>query len=539
MDHLDVLYDAAIARGDAEAITELVMEADKLNRYGRSILHTESKNGNTERVRFILKEFANKNLLEKLTYCKETALHWAIYGGHTKVAEVLIEAARRHLPEISFQSFLRQGDQDNDTALHCAVMYGHVAIVKLLVEADPTDTHKQNYSGKTPMYIAVEKGLNDIVEIILTTCTTPSLDGPNGSTVLRINNFDQVKSHGGTIYKVMDRNALYDAAIAGNADAIAKLEMEADMLNCHHETILQVESKYGNTKHVRFILRELANKNLLEKFTQNGFTALQLAIDGQHTEVAEVIIDAARRHLSGTSCQAFLRHGDKDMDTALHAAVRGGYVAIVKLLVEADPTDTHSQNKLGETPIYIAVEKGYPDVVKVICTTCTSPLNFDGPGGITALHAAVRNGNNGIEVVEVLIDAARLLLSSDANPVSSFQAFLRRVDGVWNTALHGAVIKGQMDVVKLLVEADPTHRHYQNLDGKTPIYIAAEKGYTNIVKVICTTCTAPLNFEGPDGITALHAAVKYRNKDITYDINYNFKLISGSQDVLHNNQCRF
>ena len=79
----------------------------------------------------------------------------------------LIDDAR-HLPPpnddddnsiTSFQAFLRQADKDLDTALHAAVKYGHLDIVKLLVEADPSDTHIQNGEGKTPMYIAVEKGL--------------------------------------------------------------------------------------------------------------------------------------------------------------------------------------------------------------------------------------------------------------------------------------------------------------------------------------------------------------------------------------------
>ena len=191
---LATLDDAAVAP-DAE----LGMDADRVDEDGETILHIASRNGNTERVRFILREFANKNLLAKLSYYKHTALHLAIYEGHTEVAEILIDAAR-HLPPpaddddksvTSFQAFLRQGDKDMDTALHAAVMEGNVSIVKLLVEADPSDTHIQNNDGKTPMYIAVEKGLNDIADIISTTCITPSLDGPHGSTVVCIKNLDQ------------------------------------------------------------------------------------------------------------------------------------------------------------------------------------------------------------------------------------------------------------------------------------------------------------------------------------------------------------
>ncbi|KAL1826609.1 hypothetical protein ACET3Z_005021 [Daucus carota] len=530
----DALYAAAIAR-DADAIAALEMHADKVSGYSEeTILHTESENGNTEHVRFILREFADKNLLVKLNKYKQTALHLALSKVHTEVAEILIDAAR-HLPPsandnpvTSFQAFLRLGDKDMDTALHIAVINNHIAIVKLLLEADPGDTHVQNHKGKTPLYIAVEKGYNDIVEIISTTCPAQSLDGPDGNTALRIKNLDQGKNPGGALYEIYDIKAvLYAAAIAGDADAIAKLETEADILNKDEETILHVESKKGNLENVRFILREFAHKNLLVKLDNQKETALTWAAYFGHTEVAEVLIDAARNLPPSdddnpvTSFQAFLRLGDKDMDTALHIAVINNHIAIVKLLVEADPSDTHIQNNDGKTPIYIAVKKGYKEIVKLICTSCTAP-SLKGPGVKTALHAAIKDPDHDNEVVEILIGAARLLSSDDdddsQSPVSSFQAFLRQGDKDMNTALHIAVMQGNLATTKILLEADPSDPHLPNNKGETPMYIAAEKGYSDIVKMICTTCTSPSNLDGPCG-TALHAAIKNLDQDKKEDID--------------------
>ena len=62
-------------------------------------------------------------------------------------------------------------------------------------------------------------------------------------------------------------------------------------------------------------------------------------------------------------------------------------MAIVKLLVKADPNDSHVQNNDGKTPIYIAAENGYNDIIEEICTTCKA-LSLDGLGRrTTALHA--------------------------------------------------------------------------------------------------------------------------------------------------------
>ncbi|WOG86483.1 hypothetical protein DCAR_0205692 [Daucus carota subsp. sativus] len=63
-------------------------------------------------------------------------------------------------------------------------------------------------------------------------------------------------------------------------------------------------------------------------------------------------------------------------------------------------------------------------------------------------------------------------------------------------------------MVKLLVKADRNDSHVQNNEGKTPIYIAAENGYKDIIEEICTTCKA-LSLDGLGRrTTALHALIQ-------------------------------
>ncbi|XP_074358667.1 uncharacterized protein LOC141697977 [Apium graveolens] len=467
MNQLDVLYDAAIA-GDANAIAELEEKANRLYHWENTILHTESQNGNTDRVRFILKEFANKNLLEKVNLRDETALHLAIEGGHTEVAALLIDEARRQLPVLSFLDFLRQADRlMEDTALHVAAMYGNVAIVKLLVEADLNYIHIQNKHGCTATDLAVEGGFNDIVEII-----SPSLDGPDGSTALRVSNLNQD----------------YDAAIAGEAEAKAKLELEADILNDDDETILHIESQNGNTERVQFILTKLANKKLLPKLTTYKQTALHRAIFGGHIEVAKVIINAASGQMPETSFQAFLRQGDEDLDSALHAAVMYGNLDIVKLLVEVDPTDKHSRNYNGKTPVYLAAENGYFDIVKAICKTCKAP-SLDGPGGSTALHAAISNIHKATEedkdVTRLLIDAAKRWRGTEEAKKQYIEAFFNGTDEDGLSLLELAVGKNDLGVVKVLLQNDPAYGRGNKKNGlMRSIYISVDNGYSDIVNLL-------------------------------------------------------
>ncbi|XP_074374830.1 uncharacterized protein LOC141715252 [Apium graveolens] len=129
----------------------------------------------------------------------------------------------------------------------------------------------------------------------------------------------------------------------------------------------------------------------------------------------------------------------------------------------------------------------------------------------TALHHAARSGH--IEVVEILIDAARRIWPSSAttddpsNSPSHFEDFLRRADYKGNTALHEAVRSGAVATVERLVNADPNDRHTQNWDGETPMYDAVQRRHYDIVKMMCKTCTAP-SLDGPKGHSALHAAIE-------------------------------
>ena len=75
-----------------------------------------------------------------------------------------------------------------------------------------------------------------------------------------------------------------------------------------------------------------------------------------------------------------------------------------------------------------------------------------------------------------------------------------------NTPLHEAVRLRMVDAVKILIKADPHVPYSTNRNGETPLYMAAANGSVEIVAEILQNCPSPAH-EGPDGKTALHAAV--------------------------------
>lgn len=189
----EILYKDALA-GILSAKSEIRDRAQRLSRHDRTILHIASKDGSIEQVQYILKEFAGDNFLVKLDSNKETALHVAAFYGHTEVVEGLIDAAKKTLPTSadtdpqnpinSFEGFVRHANESMNTALHLAVGHGNLGCAKLLAEEDKGDRHIQNCNDETPVYLAAKLGYNDTVKMICKTCTTPTLDGPDGSTAL-------------------------------------------------------------------------------------------------------------------------------------------------------------------------------------------------------------------------------------------------------------------------------------------------------------------------------------------------------------------
>lgn len=149
--------------------------------------------------------------------------------------------------------------------------------------------------------------------------------------------------------------------------------------------------------------------------------------------------------------------------------------------------------------------------------------------GETALHLAAREGN--YNVVEALINKAKsLLVQPDhlQDTSSTVVQFLIRVANVESeTALHAACRNNYNNVVELLVTEDPSHAHPQNMYDETPLYLASIRGDAQLIKTIFDNCESP-TFGGPEGRTALHAAILDQRDYGTSYHTVNFKFLADS-----------
>nr|XP_048333627.1 ankyrin repeat-containing protein At5g02620-like [Ziziphus jujuba var. spinosa] len=82
-----------------------------------------------------------------------------------------------------------------------------------------------------------------------------------------------------------------------------------------------------------------------------------------------------------------------------------------------------------------------------------------------------------------------------------------------DTALHEAVRFKHLSVVKVLVGEDSDFQYSANEAGETPIYIATERGYRDIVFEILDKCTSP-GAAGCCGRNALHIATILKDEEM-------------------------
>ncbi|KAK9997384.1 hypothetical protein SO802_022070 [Lithocarpus litseifolius] len=140
--------------------------------------------------------------------------------------------------------------------------------------------------------------------------------------------------------------------------------------------------------------------SLLWQANVKGEAPLHIAARYGHAAMVDVLIGRAkslRQDLESgfhKTAKEMLVMTNNEKDTALHEAVRGNHLDVVKRLIEEGPDFSYSRNDAGKTPLDIAVERNYENVALHILDKCESPAH-DGPRARTTLHAAVIWNNYG------------------------------------------------------------------------------------------------------------------------------------------------
>ncbi|KAG6730471.1 hypothetical protein I3842_01G081600 [Carya illinoinensis] len=183
------------------------------------------------------------------------------------------------------------------------------------------------------------------------------------------------------------------------------------------------------------------------------------------------------------------------------------HICISSILVEED------SHAVGGTDQVSAAK-----FVKDVLDKCPSLLLKANTEDDTPLHVAARYGH--ASIVKVLIEHQKSQHQDleCGRVVEATTEMIRKLNKERDTALHEAVRHNHIEVVKqLLMEVDPEFSFGANVAGETPLYLAAERCFPDLVSEILNKLKSPA-YDGPLGRTALHAAAFWNNEGMTKNI---------------------
>lgn len=214
------------------------------------------------------------------------------------------------------------------------------------------------------------------------------------------------------------------------------------------------------------------------------------------------------------------------MDRNTYKAAAKGEIEFFKEISNQQHLDLLlTPNKNTVLHINIAAQTGgeidySTDFVEQVLHMCPSLLLQDNIKGETALHIAARHGH--VAAVKVLLEFAKVaqshgdhidelengMVRGDDN--EQISVLLRMKSNKNDTALHEAARYNRLGVVQVLTQEDPDFPYSANEAGETPLYLAAERGYREVVFEMLQTCSSP-DHRGPNGRTTLHAAIIFKD----------------------------
>ncbi|OAY41281.1 ankyrin repeat-containing protein At5g02620 [Manihot esculenta] len=200
--------------------------------------------------------------------------------------------------------------------------------------------------------------------------------------------------------------------------------------------------------------------------------------------------------------------GKRD-DSLFHAAARTGdlelFLEMVSETGEAELKEQLSkQNQSGETALYVAAECGHVELVKeMIKYYDTGSAGIKARNGYDAFHIAAKQGY--LEILRVLMEA---------NPELAMT-----FDSSNTTALHSAASQGHVEVVNFLLERGSSNLvNIAKSNSKTALHSAARNGHLEILKALLSKEPGLATRVDKKGQTALHMAVKGQNVELVNEL---------------------
>lgn len=347
-----------------------------------------------------------------------------------------------------------------DTPLHISVKSGNFKITKLLLEYG-ADVNIKNYYGFAPLHNIF----------------------PNNQHPGLIKKYNSIIGHPKRQYDI------FSLLLSYNADVNVQTEFGMTPLYLailggyieYVQKLLYNGAKISNIYYLKFafhsairsgyydIVNELINMNKTEalkiinlKDSNDYNSSLHISSYEGFYEISKLLIDNG----------AFISDTNAEKNTPLHFACKGKNPRLVFLLLFRG-ADINIVNINNELPIHIACAKGRYTIVEVLLNY-NSLLNVKTINkGFTPLHYIAYNNR---------VNILKLIMNRDEY-ISELQEISNSQDNKLMTPLHIACENGYTDIVKYLLIVG-AKIDIQDENGNYPVNLALDNGHKDIVRIL-------------------------------------------------------
>ncbi len=477
------------AEGELLDVIELCIERGQSpsqgDNNGLTPVHVAAKTGHLSAVRYLIEKCAADP--DKATDEGFRPLFLAAKEGHFPVVEYLVEKCKVDIN--------RDDNKATNTALSLASEKGYTDIVRYLLSKGSLVDKGQRSTEKSPLWFACENGHFDVAKELIA----------RGANIDLADTDDWTPLHIATSISFI---SIMGLLLSNGADIEAwteKRKSTSEIKGGHTPFLLACSNSHPEAVH--FLLEGGADPLVVN--IKEGWSALTLAVpskdqvtkDSSILQRSEKVIDML---LTRTTIDPnYMPNDTRYMSTAFRFAVLHGFINLVKRLLNERRVDVNQDFHFGHFALYLAAEAGHEEIINLLLADNRINTSMKNYKGETALYIAEQKGHTKIAA---LLRAA----SVDTDPplcraarkgnmaemmrlVKADRRCFGKTTDSGETALYIACHAHQLEAVRFLLGQKETDPRAVTQQGYFPLYIAAEKGFDDIILALLTNVDTDVN----------------------------------------------
>ncbi|TQD79785.1 hypothetical protein C1H46_034648 [Malus baccata] len=283
---------------------------------------------------------------------------------------------------------------------------------------------------------------------------------------------------------------------------------------------IHLASSVGDLGSVKLIA-ELHPSQVLKQ-NNEGNLPLHLAATAGRLSTVSFLVE-----ISQTNNYNLLVEKNTRGNTALHVAVENHHQEVAKFLIYNDES-RFSPNMYGKTPLSMAAEAGNVELIKHMIFGRPSWLAFDNfpeePWeGNSVLRAAILGRNREIIKIVLLCISSSLVGATDE-------------EGMTPLTLGAYIDDFETVSTMLATVGGSAASNKEDKDCLTPVHLASRKGHITIVELLLKHCPPPRDLLDKNNWNILHTAVWHRRDNMVKYIlgKFEFQELINQKDKFGN-----